>query len=120
MIDISLDGELTDKDNVNQAIHDIKSLLPSIQYSINQKIKRFSPFSPNMLLFGKNMNDALSNSIAMEQAMASLKDMKQNTNYKKRFKLIDELNLQLAQMRQQFIKDHKLYVWKMKKHYDQN
>ena len=55
MIDITLDGKITKGSNVKEIVNEIKLLLPSIQFSINQKLKTFSPVSPNMLLFGKQL-----------------------------------------------------------------
>ena len=78
MIDISLDGNLTEGKSTAKACRQMKLLLPSIQYSINQKIKRFTPFSPNMLVFGKNMNDYISNTYSLDQAMDILRNMRSN------------------------------------------
>ena len=52
-----LDGELTDFEDANAAWTRIKILLPFIQFGFNQRVMRITGISPNMAIFGTNLND---------------------------------------------------------------
>ena len=77
LANISLDGELTDDNNKFMALKEIEYLLPSIQFSLNQKLKSFVPVSSNMLLFGKNMRDIPHISLTLKQ----LRKLKGNKDF---------------------------------------
>ena len=62
----------------------------------------------------------LSNTHALDEAMQVLKNMRDNRDYKKAFKQIDNINNALAQIRKQYNHDHNRYVWIMKRNYDIN
>ena len=116
LVNVTLDGELTDKKQIKRAINEITMLLPSIQFSINQKLKTFSPVSPNMLLYGTNLNDTMDCTVAIDE----LNKMRDNKDYNKAFKFIDELNKQLKVVRSMHDYNYKKYVFVMKKNYDKN
>ena len=77
LANITLDGELTDDKNQFMALKEIEYLLPSIQFSLNQKLKSFVPVSSNMLLFGKNMRDIPHISLTLKQ----LRKLKGNKDF---------------------------------------
>ena len=52
-----LDNELTEFEDLNIAWTKIKILLPFIQFGFNQRVMRITGISPNMGMFGTNMND---------------------------------------------------------------
>jgi len=55
-----LENELTDDiDNFDRAWTRIKVLLPILQLALNQRKMRITGVSPNMQMFGMNMNDAI-------------------------------------------------------------
>ena len=55
-----LDNDLTDKNiDIEQAWTIIKILIPIMQFSFNQRKMRITGISPNMAIFGTNMNDAI-------------------------------------------------------------
>ena len=76
MINVSLNGEITDKKTKKRAINMIKLLLPSIQFSINQQPLTFSGISPNMLIRGSNLNDTIDVTSAVKQLAQTAKDKK--------------------------------------------
>ena len=53
-----LGNKLTQQDRFEDAWRTIECLLPFIQLSFNQRRPRFTTFSPNMLMFGSNLDDA--------------------------------------------------------------
>ena len=65
MVNTTLNGELTEKSNKINAVNVIKLILPSIQFSLNQKPSTFAGISPNMLRFGENLNDAIDTTAAL-------------------------------------------------------
>ena len=55
-----LDDKFAGKiDDERQAWTDLKILAPLLQLALNQRKMRISGVSPNMLIFGMNMNDAM-------------------------------------------------------------
>ena len=120
MLNITLDGDLTDSKRLKSIVNEIKLLLPSIQYSLNQKLKSFSPVSPNMLLFGKQMNDPIDNAISIELAMDKLNEMKHNKSYHKAFDIIARVNKSLQLMRDIYNRDHKRQVYRMAKNFNKH
>ena len=50
--------KLTSREHDEEAWAIIENVLPHIQMGINQRRPRFTTISPNMLMFGTNMNDA--------------------------------------------------------------
>ena len=72
MVNIELDDALTSKSfnknpvNVEHCIKQITLLLPSIQFSINQKVHNMTLVSPHMMLYGKNLNDIVDLKLARE------------------------------------------------------
>ena len=76
LVNTTLNGELTHKNNKKNAVNSIKLLLPSIQFSLNQKPFTFSGLSPNMLTRGQNLNDTI-------DVTASLKTLAETSKMKK-------------------------------------
>ena len=66
LVNTTLNGELTNKNNKKNAVNAIKLLLPSIQFSLNQKPFTFSGISPNMLVRGTNLNDTIDVTTALK------------------------------------------------------
>ena len=74
-----LHRDLTDKiDDLEKAWTIIKILLPLIQMAFNQRKMRITGVSPNMAIFGTNMND----SIDIARMRYVLKDMKRDKDLK--------------------------------------
>ena len=98
----------------------IKTLLPHIQASINQRRPRFTTFSPNMLMFGSQVYD-LSNVDTIRKRMESIfqsQDKKltksQHTDYAYLQHLLDKLSTIHKQYQDDWIK----YTRLSKKEYD--
>ena len=70
-----LDKQLTDNiDNLRIAWNKIKVIIPFTQLAFNQRIMRISGISPNMAIFGTNMNDAMDISRLSHQVKLSRDD----------------------------------------------
>ena len=106
MLNTTLNGELTDKNNSVQAIQAIKLLLPSIQFSLNQKPYAFSGISPHMLVRGENLNDV----IDVTAALSKLKPLIQNKKYKESKDILKKLRSDLTIVRNQFNQHRWYYV----------
>ena len=114
MINVSLNGEITDNKNIKEVVNEIKMLLPSIQFSINQKLKIFSPVSPNMLLFGKQLNDT----IDCHNTMKDLNHLLRTKQHQAAYNIIKQLNKSLKIIQSMHDHNYKKYVYIMKKNYD--
>ena len=73
LVNTTLNGEITEKTNNVNAVNSIKLLLPSIQFSLNQKPSTFSGISPNMLTRGSNLNDTIDVTTALQSIIETSK-----------------------------------------------
>ena len=90
----------------------ILSLLPFIQFGLNQKRSRFTTISANMLMFGDNMK----NVNEYETVINELKEnLKENDTY---YEYVKNLMQKLEFMRKQYTNDWKNYTWLTKQYYD--
>ena len=113
-----LDRRFTEK-NIDyfEAWRVIEMILPFIQFGFNQRRPRFTTFSPNMLIFGRNMNDIsdISRLRSKLQDIQNNKDLKmKNTDYRYLEKLVNEI----TRMNAIFKEDWKDYTWLSKEWYD--
>ena len=120
MLNLTLDGSILNEKNIRQTINEIKLLLPSIQYSINQKLKSFSSVSPNMLLFGKQMNDPIDNTVKLTDAIDELHKLQDSNQFHKSFDIIARIQKSLQLMRSIYQRDHNKQIYRMKLNYNKN
>ena len=109
MLNTTLNGELTDKRNQVQAIQAIKLLLPSIQFSLNQKPFAFSGISPHMLTRGSNLNDV----IDVTAALSKLKPLMTKRKYQESHQILENLRKELTIVRKIFNNHRWYYVSEM-------
>ena len=75
-----LDNELTDQpDGIDKAWIRIQILIPVLQLALNQRKMRITGVSPNMAIFGMNMNDA----IDIGRMKHLVQEMKENKQLKR-------------------------------------
>jgi transposase InsO family protein len=123
MLNIDLDDRFTDKQSekdprkAQQLVKQIILLLPSIQFSINQKVHSVTQVSPNMLLYGKNLRDMVDFKLARSMSN-EIKETKEFDNSK--FELIKllESKIKLAQSHRDA--NYKKYIIIMKRNYDKH
>ena len=108
---LKVGGILTDVSR-NKAKSIIKTLLPFIQFSLNQKQSRFTSISPNMLIFGSQLKEIIDIDLFESEV---LKDLTPNTSD---WDIVQTLIKQLKLVRKTFKKDWKKYIWLSKKQYD--
>ena len=86
MLYLTLDGQFTSKidDISSQRMkfkNEIKLILPSIQFSINQKIHAMIAISPYMILYGRNLRDIVDLKLAQEFCTDYLPDLFQKKTH---------------------------------------
>ena len=116
MINVSLNGELTDKNSKKRAVNMIRLLLPSIQFSINQQPLSFSGISPNMLIRGSNLNDAIDITSAVKALANTAKDKK----FKESTKILKALTKSLTLVREAFNNHRWYYVTRTIQNFNKN
>ena len=120
MINVELDESYNkyDKKDVNlmkELADELILLLPSIQFSINQKVHTVTQVSPHMLLYGHNLRDI----IDFKTARATLETIQQEDLFHgSKLKIIKNLQVQLELAKAARDSKHKDYVIIMKKNYD--
>ena len=120
MVNIELDDALTSKSfdknpvDINYCIKQITLLLPSIQFSINQKVHNMTLVSPHMMLFGKNLNDIVDLKLARELHDNLPSDFDKLSTYEIR----RQIQLLIAQTHERYHDKYDKYVIIMKDNYD--
>lgn len=118
MININLDEYYTPNElkanEVAQLVKELTLLLPSIQFSINQKIHSITQVSPNMLVYGKNHRDILDYNLAIELQDEIQRKFENPSKYEL-VKNVEYL-IKCAQHKQQI--NHEKYVKIMKNNFD--
>ena len=113
-----LENQLTDKiHEFDQAWKTIETIIPLIQLSLNQRRPRFTTFSPNILMFGSNMNDVTD----IARMQLNLNKLYNNNNYdlkKNDYKYLSKLIENLKSIRTMFENDWKKYTWQSKEYYN--
>ena len=107
---------LTDARNV------IDIIAPLISFSLNQRRPRFTTFSPNMLMFGRNMND-ITDIRRMTTKLRELRDKKDGNKKKKvlskhDYKYLSDLIKHLRKINHAFELDWKKYTWLSREYYN--
>ena len=91
-----LNNRLTDEiDNLDQAWLIIKTIIPFIQLAFNQRILPISGVSPNMVIFGTNMNDAIDIGRLQYQAKLAKDDPKL---LKKDYEILENIRRAIRKM----------------------
>ena len=116
MLNTTLNGELTDKKNKTNAISAIQSLLPSIQFLLNQKPYAFSGISPNMLTRGTNLNEP----IDIQSALTKLSKTSKMKKFKSHQQLFKMLKHSLTTVHNMFNKHRWYYVSDMIKKFNKH
>ena len=116
LVNTTLNGELTDKHNSKNAVNEIKLLLPSIQFSLNQKPFTFSGISPNMLVRGSNLNDTIDVTAALSKLVETSKMKRFQTSKQ----LLQSIKRSLTTVREAFNNHRWYYVAKEIEKFDRN
>ena len=90
----------------------IKTLLPFIQFSLNQRCPRFTKTSPNMLMFGERLNDIAD--IGLKIADMQEKGKLNKTDYQHLKRLTNKLDI----LRKLYKKDYDKYSLITKREYE--
>ena len=110
-------GEYLTEDNPDYQYkwETVEIILPFIQMAINQHRPRFTTISPNMLIFGSNLND-ISDYGIMKQKLQEIqrKEKMNNIEYVNLENLIKEIN----EIHKIYKKDWMKYTWLSKREYD--
>ena len=112
---LQLDEYLTDRDiDYDQQWDVIEVILPFVQLAINQHRPRFTSFSPNMLIFGTNVND-ISDIGSLQRKLIQVQELnKKNEDYK----ILSDLISRIKIINDQFETDWKAYTWLTIKNYN--
>ena len=116
MLNTTLHGELTDKKNSINAANSIKLLLPSIQFSLNQKPYAFYGISPNMLIRGTNLNEP----IDIPAALTKLAKTAKMKKFKNSTKIFNTIKNSLTRVREIFNKHRWYYISDMMRRFNRN
>ena len=120
MVNIELDDALTSKSfnknpiNVDNCIKQITLLLPSIQFSINQKIHNMTLVSPHMMLYGRNLNDIVDIKLARQLH----DDLPNDFDKQSQFEIRKQLRLLIEQTHERYHDKYDKYIIIMKDNYD--
>ena len=118
VLNITLDDTLVHNHSPAQkqrAVKQIKLLLPSIQFAINQRHRNFCQTSPNEMLFGKNLNDIKD----ITKAISGLDELSKDKSAKSRLELINNLKSQLRAIHSHYDIKHSKYVLITKNNFDE-
>ena len=116
MVNITINNDLTNHKQVYKAIERIKLLLPSIQFSINQRVRAITNVSPNMLLYGHNLNEIPD----IIHSLKEIQNIRESGDFRSYFELIHKLNDQIQTLKNLYDKKHDKYVQIMKEDFDYN
>ena len=105
-----LDQRLTRQDQFEESWRTIECLLPFIQFSFNQRRPRFTTFSPNMLMFGTNMND-ISDIGRIQSNLDNLRDDIKFGLSVQDYQYLSNLIEQIKFVNQQYRDDWKKYTY---------
>ena len=117
MVNITLDDEFTSvthPSDINHVIKQITLLLPSIYFSINQRIRSMTQVSPHMLIYGRNLNDIVDIKLARQIYNELPSDFDKNSH----FEIVKQLKLIIEQTQERYNEKYDKYVIIMKDNYD--
>ena len=115
-----LNFKLTDKiDDITEAWKTLETVIPMIESSFNQRRPRFTTFSPNMLVFGRNMND-ITDIGRFESRLNKLRKHKEKDHQvgKRDYQYLSDLIYHMKNIREMFESDWKKYTWLSRKQYN--
>ena len=123
VLKIELDNDLVNVSNTQdttRAIEQIKLLLPSIQFAVNQRHRNFCQTSPHQMIYGTNLREIpdLPKSLQQLESLEQSNDIKMAKQTK--IEIIDKLRKQIKAMHNQYDIKHSKYVLIMKQNFDQN
>ena len=101
------------------AMEAIKIALKFIQFGMNQRILSFTAVSPNMLMFGSQLNELTDVKSKIKQ-LKELKKEKSNKYKETELEFLNNLISNLKILLKLYNKDYNKYVKIMKKSYDKN
>ena len=114
-----LNFKLTDQiDDITQAWKTLETVIPMIESSFNQRRPRFTTFSPNMLVFGRNMND-ITDIGRMESRLQQLAEHKEKDHRigKRDYQYLNDLISHMKNIRVMFESEWRKYTWLSRKSY---
>jgi hypothetical protein len=115
---MQLNNELTDgESDYEEKWRTVEILLPFIQTALNQRRPRFTTFSPNMLMFGQNVNDITDIGRIRKRIERYQKEEEFNLTTKQ-YEYLNELTRRIKVINKKFTKDWKKYTWETKQAYD--
>ena len=108
---IILKNKFTNRaDKYDESWRTIEIIGKLIQLAMNQRRRRFSHYSPNMLIFGRNMND-LSDISRMETRLNEIYNDNERDISKNDFRYLSHLIENLKIIRKHFTNDWMKYAW---------
>ena len=96
----------------------MESIIPILQMGINQRRPRFTTFSPNMLIFGRNLND-LTDLVRIENKLRNFnKENKENIS-ERDYNYLNNLIQNLIKVNKLFETHWQEYTWLSRRYYNQ-
>ena len=114
---LQLGESLTQEDRFEESWQIIESILPFIQLSINQHRPRFTTFSPNMLMFGTNLDD-ISDIDRVRVELQNLKKNQKDSLSNNDYEYLSELISHISNINELFKQDWKNYTWVSRESYN--
>ena len=105
----------TNKHTLKQRWETLNSMLPFIQFSLNQKRSRFTNLSPNIIMFGSQLNEIQDIGLFSERLNVLKREFKRNEDS---YEYIECLVNELQFVWKQFSRDWSEYAKITKKDYD--
>ena len=106
-----LEQRLTNNiDEFEHSWQTIETLLPFIQLALNQRRPRFTTFSPNMLMFGRNVND-ISDIDRIKNDLTSIRNNTKVKMEKEDYVYLQDLINKLERINNAFKSDWQEYTW---------
>ena len=116
-LNMLIDKTLTDNIiDYNKAWMIVETILPFIQFAMNQRRPRFTTISPNMLIFGRNMND-ISDNGRLVHKLQQLHKKKEFKLKNSDFKYIHNIIKNIQRVNNLFKNDWQKYTWLSNEHY---
>ena len=112
---VQLNDVLVEPSDPNKAWKVIKAILPHIQMAINQRRPRFTTYSPNMLMFGMQLNDITD----VHRILRDLNTLKHTRDITRDdYQYLTDLISKLTKIHDKFKNDWKNYQYLSKQQYN--
>ena len=111
------DKLVKDTDKWDRSWLTVESLLPHIQTAINQRRPRFTTYSPNMLMFGTQLND-ITDIDRILKGMDIIRNDQNNVVTRTDFDELTNLMVKIKDVNEHFKQDWKNYTWLSKMQYE--